>query len=421
MIKHILKIIWNQRRSNGWIFAELLVVVSVLLVMMDSLLVDQYTYYSPLGFNIENTYKVNIGVLASGTPGYVEDSLLTTRRGEDLVRLVENLKQNPLVEVASLSTVGCPYTWNNAWGELVRADADTTAKVRTYQQARVTPSYFELMRFTDKDGNPLRPIVEKNGGHIVLSADLEERFFEAESAIGKLLKFNFNNTDEMVVSAVSTPIRQTEYQKSNPCFYLLLNASQLVDEIERQQVLGIDCMIRMKPGFRAGDMDAFLQNMEERLTVNNVYVSSVTPLKEMRTEMLKDREDNMKKKFALVSFMLVNVFFGIIGTFWLRTQSRQGELGLRVALGSNRSQIRKLMNREGLCLLVLTLPFVLIFLFNMLYFDLPDTYRLPYTWWRFLITFTGAYLLMAGMITLGIWFPVRKAMKMKPAEALHYE
>ena len=25
MIKHILKIMWNQRRSNGWIFAELLV------------------------------------------------------------------------------------------------------------------------------------------------------------------------------------------------------------------------------------------------------------------------------------------------------------------------------------------------------------------------------------------------------------
>ena len=129
----------------------------------------------------------------------------------------------------------------------------------------------------------------------------------------------------------------------------------------------------------------------------------------------------MNKKTALVGFMLINVFFGIIGTFWLRTQARQGEMGLRVALGSNRRQLSRLMNLEGLILLALTVPFLLVFIINMLYFDMPDTYRLPYTWWRFAATFGGAYLLMAGMITLGIWFPIRKAMKMKPAEALHYE
>lgn len=37
MIKHILKIIWHQRRNNGWIFVELLLVFAVLCIMMDSL------------------------------------------------------------------------------------------------------------------------------------------------------------------------------------------------------------------------------------------------------------------------------------------------------------------------------------------------------------------------------------------------
>lgn len=45
MIKHILKIIWHQRRNNGWIFVELLLVFAVLCIMMDSLLVNLYTYY----------------------------------------------------------------------------------------------------------------------------------------------------------------------------------------------------------------------------------------------------------------------------------------------------------------------------------------------------------------------------------------
>jgi hypothetical protein len=50
MIKHILSIIWNQRRSNGWIFAELLVVAGVFWLMVDMFYVDTRTYYSPRRF-----------------------------------------------------------------------------------------------------------------------------------------------------------------------------------------------------------------------------------------------------------------------------------------------------------------------------------------------------------------------------------
>jgi ABC-type antimicrobial peptide transport system permease subunit len=58
---------------------------------------------------------------------------------------------------------------------------------------------------------------------------------------------------------------------------------------------------------------------------------------------------------------------------------------------------------------------------NMYFADMLDTYRQPYTILRFLISFGGAYLLMGAMIGVGIWFPVRKTLKLAPAEALHYE
>lgn len=98
----------------------------------------------------------------------------------------------------------------------------------------------------------------------------------------------------------------------------------------------MDCLVRMKNGFKADEMDAFLGKMGERLEVNNLYVSCVIPLEEQRPVILKGRLDNLKKKTALVGFMLVNVFFGIVGTFWLRTQYRRGELGLRSPLGVRR-------------------------------------------------------------------------------------
>lgn len=83
-------------------------------------------------------------------------------------------------------------------------------------------------------------------------------------------------------------------------------------------------------------MEAFLQQESERLQVGNVYVSSVKPISEYRADMLKPRLDNQKKKIAMVGFMLVNIFFGIVGTFWLRTQSRRAEIGLRAAVGASK-------------------------------------------------------------------------------------
>ena len=80
-------------------------------------------------------------------------------------------------------------------------------------------------------------------------------------------------------------------------------------------------------------------------------------------------------------FMLVNVFFGIIGTFWLRMQNRKGEIGLRMALGAHRITLERYMYTEGLCLLAFTLPLLIIFAFNMVYMDQLDSYRQPLTFY----------------------------------------
>ena len=168
-------------------------------------------------------------------------------------------------------------------------------------------------------------------------------------------------------------------------------------------------------------MADFLQKNSARLSVGDVYVSSYTSIDDYKTDMLKGRMDNQKKKTALVVFMLVNIFFGIIGTFWLRTQSRRAEIGLRAALGASKQSLQLQLYLEGLVLLALTIPLTLIFIGNMLLADLPDTYRLDYTWWRFVFPVIGSYLLLSAMILVGISFPARKIARMNPAETLHYE
>lgn len=421
MIKHILTIVWNERRSNGWIFTELLLVVAVLWTLMDSLLVDTYTYRSPLGFDITDTYQVSIDRLSPGMPGYLPDSLLSSSEGEDLIRLMNNLKSNPQVEGTAMAFAATPYGTSSTWGVLMQAEADTSQKLQYFQRFTVSPEYFDLLRMTDKEGRSLRSAVERDGRRVVVTADLEEAFWEGQSAVGKTVKFDPAEAVEIPVVAVSALKRWGEYDKPEPCYYNVLSGNDLLNLIRDMQPMGVECLLRMKPGFRPEEMEPFLQSISDRLKVNNIHLSSVAPLNDRRTIVLKYREDNMKKKSALVGFMLISVLFGIIGSFWLRTQHRRGQMGLRCALGSSRRQLQWLLFVEGICLLSLTIPFVLLYLMNMLYFDMPDTYRLGYTGWRFAATFFGAYSLMAGMIALGIWFPTRKMIQMEPAEALRYE
>ena len=105
----------------------------------------------------------------------------------------------------------------------------------------------------------------------------------------------------------------------------------------------------------------------------------------------------------------------------VRTAWRRSEIGLRMAIGSSRGRLGESMYLEGLGLLAITVPILLVFVFNMAFLDKLDSYREPLSILRFLVTLSVSYLLMAGMICMGIWFPVRKAVKMAPAEALHYE
>ena len=58
MIKHIFKIIWAQRKSNGWILGELVIVMCALWFMMDKLWVElQYLIFEKSN-KVENEKKI---------------------------------------------------------------------------------------------------------------------------------------------------------------------------------------------------------------------------------------------------------------------------------------------------------------------------------------------------------------------------
>ena len=62
MIRTILHQLWNQRRQNGWIFLELLVVSFFLWTVIDPIYVLTANRAIDRGYNPEGLYVVNIGM-----------------------------------------------------------------------------------------------------------------------------------------------------------------------------------------------------------------------------------------------------------------------------------------------------------------------------------------------------------------------
>ena len=104
-------------------------------------------------------------------------------------------------------------------------------------------------------------------------------------------------------------------------------------------------------------------------------------------------------------------------------------IGLRMAIGSPREEIRSQMAREGICLLLMATPLALLIeaQFVMVGFlDIPKG-TLPEHYWpailplRFLLVNILTWILLAIVILLAVWLPASKAAEMEPAEALRYD
>ena len=136
---------------------------------------------------------------------------------------------------------------------------------------------------------------------------------------------------------------------------------------------------------------------------------------------IKKRGYRIPEQIAVMGFLLFNIFLGIIGTFWFRTEQRKGEMGLRTALGSTRFSLKGIMIAEGLLLLTLIAIPALLICFNLHVSELTKGFYMDYTIARFVAGFFITYLVMAVMIILGIWYPAHQMVRLEPADALRYE
>ena len=278
MIKHILSIIWNQRRSNGWIFAELLVVAGVFWLMVDMFYVDTRTYYSPLGFDITNVWRFKL----SEQERNPSDSLPGLSEPEKLTRLMSQIRQWSEVEEVCATYYSCPYSMGNSWREIEPLDGDTSlTSGENFQIRNVTPEYFKLFRIKTPEGKPVADEIAGIHNALVLSKEMADVFYHGRLARGRKVRHSkLDNT--FTVASVSTSIRTDEYKSPEPCFFQSLEGELFNETVNQFGARNAELCVRMKRNYTRDDMNRFLNEMGDRLAADNLFVYGISNIREFR-------------------------------------------------------------------------------------------------------------------------------------------
>lgn len=421
-MKQLFKQIYNERRSNAFLWIELLLVFVVLWYIVDMVYVTLHVYYQPMGFNIENTYILRVNRLTDKSTEFNPE--LTIK--DDIIALKEiadRLSHRPEVESVCISQNSIPYN-EGCSGASFRFPDNDTVWVGTMDRW-ATPGYYKVFRFRNMDGSGHESLVkalEKNT--IIVPVDVADYYpnapFHGKDLLGKEVRMGDVNNR---IAALTEPVRYDHFSIAGKPYTGTYIGTYLSDEqmATIENVAYLELSLRVHEGTDNRFMERLMNDADRLYQAGNVYILDISPLSKVRTASEIDNENELRTQFCILFFLLLNIFLGVIGTFWFRTQQRRSEVALRMAMGADRRNIFRRLIMEGISLLTMSAVPAILITFNIGYAELVDISQMPFTISRFLIATLLTYFLMVVMIFFGVLYPALQAMKVQPAEALRDE
>ena len=422
-MKNILVQIKNEWRASLFLFIELLLVFVVLWYIVDWTLVTVRVYHAPMGFDTEHCYNISVSKLSSKSAIY-NPSLTTDDDMQHLIELTERLRHRPGVEAVALSQNCFPYN-DGSNGLNVSVDS---VSLNTHL-LWVEPDFFRVFRYSASDEETLSQMAAAiRDNHLVVSSNLfadypELHLDDAASLQNRELRLPSLGSDVRVrIGAVGTPVRWSHFDTSSEWggsfAALYLDLERLKQYADARY---ITLSLRVHPDADHEFMEKLMDDADRLYQVGNLYLLDVTTFSNLREMCEREDMNEAKTQLCVLGFLLLNIFLGVIGTFWFRTQQRRKEVALRMAMGCSRRGVFFRLMGEGVLLLSVAAVPALLIAFNVGIAELVDISKMQFTFERFLIAAVFTWLLMAVMIVVGIWYPAYKAMKLQPAEALHDE
>ena len=423
--------IWNQLR-NRWrnnisILLELCLVFCFLWYITDYFFVLNYNYHLPSYQSLENTWQIKLGTLPDTHPEYQKAAADSVEKEANFLRIIDRLKQMPEVEAVAffrdMSTPG----GESYYGRSIFMPQDTTSWIYgMWHASDIRGDYFKVFHYTDPQGNEVSlQDFQVNENSVVLDEAFAQLLFPDGQAVGKEIVCDMNAKVTYRVAGVVGNTKRFDYLRPTKKFYTFERAN------------GGNChyyeiAIRVKNGVKEAEMTgAFRNRLTSELRIGNYFLKSFDSYEHIhqQTDRSFGISNEIRSNMLLLLFFLLNIILCVIGTFWYRISRRRGEIGLQMAMGATRTNIRWLFYLEGLCLLTVSgiiamfieVQFVALDMVETLgAYDggnyLPDDKPL-----RFLITNFITWCILAVSIVIAIYIPANQASHMNPSDALRDE
>ncbi|MCC8072206.1 MAG: hypothetical protein LIO90_10455 [Bacteroidales bacterium] len=434
MKRKLLKQISTEWASNLWIGLEMLVVSIVVWYVADYMFVKSLYANQETGFDISDTYLIRWNTLAEEDPEFIPWDKADPETGElppnaftpdvnkrQLIRLIE---ANEDVEKVSLSS-DVPYSWSYMGQTMSYVEPETNDTLRLSMRIiQATPGYIDVFRVPSRSGLTLDEERQALAdGKMLISSDclndpasyytgtMPKDNMKASELINRGLLYNGN---QCAVGGLIPPVKRNHFDSSQ-------NTAIVPKDLEGDIRWLNHIAVKVKPGVK-DFAERFMDKARTSYNVGNLRVIGVQSFEARKRECVQSTTEEVWRRIYAMIFLLVNVFLGLLGTFWFRTQQRVSEVAVRMTYGATPAQIFKRLIGEGLLILTLITPLAYLGDWILAHNELTEVYYGKYDqWWRTLSLAACVYGVMAIMVVIGIWIPARRAMKTEPAIALKDE
>ena len=272
----------------------------------------------------------------------------------------------------------------------------------------ISPEYFKTMGislikgrvFTERDNTQASDAV-------IVNRTLAERFFAGEDPLGKRMSIGSKDDPMMQVVGVVEDVRHFGLDsQARPEFYV---------PYEKDPWPFMTIVVRggSDPKSLAGAMRSEVWAVDGDLPIPDIRT-----IDQLLSDSVARRRFNMLLLAIFGGVALVLAAVGIYGVMSYSVTQRSHEIGIRMALGANQSDVLKLVVGQGMTLALigvgigLTAAFALTRVMASLLFSVGATDPL---------TFAVISVLLTGVALGACFVPARRATKVDPMIALRYE
>lgn len=410
MLKHVFTLVWNRRRANALILAELLLSFLVLAAVLGVGAYYAAHWLQPLGFDYEDVWRARVMWGRWSTATDDERRAILTRltairhavAGLDAVETTSYVGNTPY----SSSTHSSTQYFDGRREQTLTAQADVEAR-RVLRLELVAGRWLE----PGDDALGYRPaVINRHYARTVFGdADPVGRFVpNFDSSSGEPSEPDPDEIREKVIGVVEAYRRDGELRRDTYTLFTLRGQ----DDVERYPPS--ELLVRTAPGTSA----AFEEELSRTL-------AAAAPDWDFRVDKLavarRDRLNESLLPLLLASiicgFLILMVGMGLIGVLWQSVSRRAQELGLRRALGATVRSVRLQVLGE-----LLALTTVAVALGSALFLQAPLLDLIGRVGSGIYLTALGtAMVIVYAFVVLCGLYPSWLATRVEPAEALAYE